>query len=192
MGFQFIHIEGYARTAGKGKAGGHTVASILAEASRSPDACPHIAKPQPPILLFGCPLAEVAAMAEAWAESARDSIGRKLRKDGLCLLGGVVSAPDDMTPEQWEGMKRAALDYLNRDERLVSAVEHADESYRHIHFYKLAGAGQRFETLHPGRAAAAAAKEAGAVKGEQNAAYRKAMRALQDDFFAEVGCAGMA
>jgi hypothetical protein len=188
MGFQFLHIEGYARSAGKGKAGGHTVASILAEASRSPDACPHIAQPQPPILLFGCSLAEIEGNAEAWAESARDGIGRKLRKDGLCLLGGVVSAPDDMTPEQWEGMKRAALDYLNRDGRLVSAVEHADESHRHIHFYKLAGAGQRFETIHPGRAAAAAAKEAGAVKGAQNAAYKKAMRALQDDFFAEVGC----
>ncbi|WP_295990521.1 hypothetical protein [Rugamonas sp.] len=188
MGFQFLHIEGYARSAGKGKAGGHTVASILAEASREPDACPHIAQPQAPVLLFGCPLADVAAEVEAWTESARDGIGRKLRKDGLCMLGGVVSAPDDMTQEQWEAMKRATLDYLNHDGRLLSVVEHGEESHRHIHFYKVAGAGERFETIHPGRAAANAAKQAGAAKGTQNAAYIKAMRAYQDDFFAEVGC----
>jgi hypothetical protein len=188
MGFQFLHIEGYARVAGKGKAGGHTIATILAEAMRAPDACSHIVCPQPPTLLFGCPLVEVAAMAEAWAEAARDSIGRKLRKDGLCLLGGVVSAPDEMTAEQWEGMKRDALAYLDRDGRLVSAVEHGDESHRHIHFFKLPGVGQRFESIHAGRAAAVAAKEAGGAKGAQNAAYIKAMRAFQDDFFAEVGC----
>ena len=188
MGFQFMHIEGYARSAGKGKAGEHSIASILAEASRAPGDCPHIAPPHAPILLFGCPIAQVEAIAEAWAESARDGIGRKLRKDGLCMLGGVISAPDDLTPEHWDGMKRAALDYLNRDGRLISVIEHVDERHRHIHFYKIPGSGQRFETIHPGRAAATAAKAAGALKGVQNDAYNEAMRAYQDDFFAQVAC----
>lgn len=187
MGFQFLHVESYARQAGKGKAGGHTVASVMAEATRQPDACPHVENPAPPVLLFGCPLAEVEAEATEWAANAVDAIGRKLRKDGLCLLGGVISAPDDMPAEDWDAMKRDAIAWLNRDGRLVSVAEHTDEAHRHIHFYKVPAPGKRFETLHPGRAAALAAKADGAVKGEQNRAYKEAMRGLQDDFFEQVG-----
>lgn len=187
MGFQFLHVESYARQAGKGKAGGHTVASIMAEATRQPDACPHVENPAPPVLLFGCPLEEVEAEASEWAANSVDAIGRKLRKDGLCLLGGVISAPDDMPAEDWDAMKQDAIAWLNRDGRLVSVAEHTDEAHRHIHFYKVPAPGERFETLHPGRAAALAAKADGAVKGEQNRAYKEAMRGLQDDFFEQVG-----
>lgn len=187
MGFQFLHVESYARQAGKGKAGGHTVASVMAEATRQPDACPHVENPSPAVLLFGRPLAEVEAEASEWAANAKDSMGRKLRKDGLCLLAGVVSAPEDMSDEGWEHMKRDAIAWLNRDGRLVSVAEHTDEAHRHVHFYKIPAPGQRFETLHPGRAAALAAKADGALKGEQNLAYKEAMRGFQDDFFEQVG-----
>jgi hypothetical protein len=187
MGFQFLHVESYARQAGKGKAGGHTVASVMAEATRQPDACPHVENPAPPVLLFGCPLAEVEAEATNWAANSVDAIGRKLRKDGLCLLGGVISAPDDMDAKDWAAMKLDAIAWLNRDGRLVSVAEHTDEAHRHIHFYKVPAPGQRFETLHPGRAAALAAKADGALKGDQNRAYKEAMRGLQDDFFEQVG-----
>ena len=187
MGFQFLHVEGYARHAGKGKAGGHTVASVMAEATREQGACPHVEHPSPPVLLFGCPLAEVEAEASEWAANSVDAIGRKLRKDGLCLLGGVLSAPDELPAEEWESMKRDAIAWLNRDGRLLSVAEHTDEAHRHVHFYKVAAPGERFETLHPGRAAALAAKASGAVKGEQNRAYKKAMRGFQDDFFEHVG-----
>lgn len=196
MGFQFFHVESYGRQAGKGKAGNHSVGSILAEASREPGAIPHVHDPQQPIHLFGCSLAEVEAEAVAWAEQATDSIGRKLRKDGLCLLSGVVSAPPDMTAEGWDALKADAIQWLAKDGRLLAVVEHADEphqppnetkTHRHFHFYKTPAHGQRFETLHPGRAAALAAKADGAHKGEQNQAYKQAMRATQDDFFEEVG-----
>lgn len=187
MGFQFLHIESYARQAGKGKAGGHTVASVMAEATRQPDACPHVENQAPPVLLFGCPLEEVEAEASEWAANSVDAIGRKLRKDGLCLLGGVISAPDEMTAEDWDAMKLDAIAWLNRDGRLVSVAEHTDEAHRHIHFYKIPAPGQRFETLHPGRAAALAAKAGGSLKGDQNRAYKEAMRGFQDDFFEQVG-----
>src|SRR5476651_440558 len=187
MGFQFLHVESYARQAGKGKAGGHTVASVMAEAKRQPDACPHVENPAPPILLFGCSLAEVESKANEWAASSTDAIGRKLRKDGLCLLAGVISAPDDMAAEVWESMKQEAIAWLNQDGRLVSVAEHADEAHRHVHFYKIPAPGARFETLHPGRAAALEAKADGALRGEQNRAYKEAMRGFQDDFFEQVG-----
>src|SRR5476651_644574 len=114
-------------------------------------------------------------------------IGRKLRKDGLCLLAGVISAPDDMAAEVWESMKQEAIAWLNQDGRLVSVAEHADEAHRHVHFYKIPAPGARFETLHPGRAAALEAKADGALRGEQNRAYKEAMRGFQDDFFEQVG-----
>jgi len=186
MGYQFLHIESYGRTAGKGKAGGHTIASIVAEASREPAACPHVEHPKPPTVLFGCPLDQIEGMAEEWADTAKDGIGRKLRKDGLCLLSGVISAPDDLTDEQWESFKSVSIGWLNRDGRLISVVEHTDESHRHIHFYKIPASGQRFESLHPGQAAAIAVKLDGGLKGDQNKAYKEAMRRFQDDFFENV------
>lgn len=187
MGYQFMRMSCYARKAGKGKEGKHTIRSILAEAKREADACPHVKNPQEPLLIFGRPLDDVEAEAVEWAEHSVDAIGRKLRKDGLCLLSGVVSAPDDMTDKQWTDMKRDVIEWLNRDERLAAVVEHLDESHRHIHFYKIPAPGERFEVLHPGRAAALAAKAEGKLKGDQNKAYRAAMRGLQDDFYMEIG-----
>lgn len=186
MGFQFIHVEVYGRAAGKGKAGGHSIRSIMAEAGREDGAHPHVAAPQPPALIYGRPLAEVEAEATAWGDQAKDTKGRRLRIDGLCLMAGVISAPDDMSGAAWEAMKRDAIEWLARDGRLASVIEHGDESHRHIHFYKIPEVGKSFETIHPGRAAAARAKSEGQKKGAQNSAYIEAMRAFQDDFFAQV------
>ena len=187
MGYQFLHVEAYARKAGKGKAGGHSIRSIIAEATREPGACPHVASPAPPVPLFGCSLLEVEALATAWGNESRDAMGRGIRKDGLCLLAGVVSAPDDMTAEGWESLKADTIEWLNRDGCLLSVIEHTDEAHRHIHFYKIPAPGARFETIHPGRAASEAARKTGATKGEQNRAYKRAMSHLQSDFFDEVG-----
>jgi hypothetical protein len=187
MGYQFIHVSSYGRSAGKGKEGGHCVRSILAEAGREEGAHPHVEAPQPPTVLHGLSLAEVEAEASAWAEGAKDARGHRLRKDGLCLLAGVISAPDDMSAEVWEALKVDAVDWLGRDGRLLSVIEHHDESHRHIHFFKTPAEGARFDSIHPGRAAAAAAKARGEVKGDQNKAYKEAMRGFQSDFFTQVG-----
>lgn len=187
MGYQFLHVESYGRSAGKGKAGGHTVGSVIAEANRLEGACPHVEEPLEPVHLFGCQLDQIEAKVTEWAESSVDTLGRKLRKDGLCLLSGVVSAPDEMSQEDWDSMKRDTIAWLNADGRLLSVVEHVDESHKHIHFYKLPRPGERFDVLHPGRSASAEAKANGLKKGEQNKAYKKAMRGLQDDFFEKVG-----
>lgn len=187
MGFQFIHVESYARSAGAGKAGGHSVRSIMAEAGREDGAHPHVEAPKPPTVLHGLSLAEVEAEASAWAGEAKDARGHRLRKDGLCLLAGVISAPDDMSAEAWQAMKRDAINWLGRDGRLLSVIEHTDEAHRHIHFYKTPAKGARFESIHPGRAAALAVKAEGKAKGDQNRAYKEAMRGFQSDFFAEVG-----
>lgn len=187
MGFQFIHVEAYGRSAGAGKAGGHSIRSIMAEAGREDGAHPHVKAPKPPIVLHGLSLAEVEAEATAWGDSAKDARGHRLRKDGLCLLAGTISAPDDMSAEMWQSMKRDAIDWLGRDGRLLSVIEHDDEAYRHIHFYKTPAPETRFESIHPGRAAALTVKAQGKAKGDQNRAYKEAMRGFQSDFFATVG-----
>jgi hypothetical protein len=80
MGYQFIHVECYARsTPKKGKTGGHNVDSILAEARRAPGACPHVENPAPPVLLYGVPLDEVEDSAHEWAIQSTDSRGYNLR-----------------------------------------------------------------------------------------------------------------
>lgn len=200
MGYQFAHVEGYGRTAGKGKAGGHSVDSIVAEAERRDGACPHVTEPQKPILVYGVTLSEVADQAKAWAEAYRDSRGHKLRSDGLCLLAGVVSAPPDMDAKGWQKLKKDTLKWLKKEygDALKSVVEHTDEPHPHLHFYAVPRAGERFDSLHDGLRAA---REANADRGKRDRdktkatldrkaaglAYAEAMRAWQDRFYETIG-----
>lgn len=189
MAYQFLHVEGYAR---QGSQQGKTprkwsAREIAAEAMREPDACPHVEQPQPPTVLHGCTPAEAAKQAEDWANTASDAQGRRLRRDGLCLLAGVVSLPSDRAAD-WPQYRAATVAWLREQygERLRSVVEHTDEAHPHLHFYCVPLPGERFEVLHPGRLAAAKKAQQGAKKGAQNAAYKAAMVAWQDDFAASV------
>lgn len=189
MAYQFLHVEGYAR---QGSQQGKTprkwsAREIAAEAMREPDACPHVEQPQPPTVLHGCTPAEAAKQAEDWANTASDAQGRRLRRDGLCLLAGVVSLPSDRAAD-WPQYRAATVAWLREQygERLRSVVEHTDEAHPHLHFYAVPLPGERFEVLHPGRQAAAKKAQQGAKKGAQNAAYKQAMVAWQDDFAASV------
>ena len=195
MAYQFIHIEAYARVAGAGKAGGRNVGNVLAEADRKPGNCPHIdpeklADPAlAPARIYGLKLEKVEAEANAWAEQAKDAQGRNLRKDGHCLLAGVVSLPNDTPPGDWQRFKNDAVKWLKNEygERLRSVIEHKDESHPHLHFYAVPEVGKGFASLHPGQQAARKAKAQGLKKGEQNEAYKNAMRDWQDKFSMDVG-----
>ncbi|APE97090.1 plasmid recombination protein [Pseudomonas putida] len=188
-GFQFIHIESYARTAAKGKTGNHSVSSIVAEARRDAGHSPHVESPQSPLYLQGASLDVLEATCEAYAATITDTKGRKMRRDGLCLLAGVVSAPDDFTEAQWSTLSCDTLNWLKKrfEDRLRTTVAHLDESHDHLHFFIVPRDGERFDEVHPGKAAARRAKTQGLAKGDQNKAYIAAMRAFQDDFFEEVG-----
>jgi len=195
-----MHVEGYARTAGKGKAGGHTVDSIAAEADRHAGACPHITAPAAPVLLFGVSPSEAAAQAKAWADKATDARGHKLRKDGLCLLAGVTSVPPHFTDKDWNAFKKQSLAWMKSEygKRLVSVVEHTDEQYRHLHFYAVPLEGERFDSLHDGfKAQNEANKSRGSRKATKEEkkldlkagrlAYGDAMGKFQDRFYSAVG-----
>lgn len=200
MAYQFIHIEGYARKGsrqlrkGKGKDKGKAIevrkwsaAEIAAEAERKPGSCPHVDKPRQPGLLYGCSPSEAVRRAEEWGAQAKDAQGRKLRSDGLCMLAGVVTLPNTQK-DDWPRYREAVVHELRQQlgERLLSVVEHLDEEHPHLHFYAVPLDGERFEVLHPGRMAAMKKAQEGAVKGDQNRAFKSAMRAYQDDFSSAV------
>jgi hypothetical protein len=201
MGYQFVHVECYARTAGSGKAGGRTLRDVVAEAERTPEACPHIALVRPPVLLHGVMPSAAATQAEQRAAGAKDAAGRKLRKDGLCMVGGVASYPepwdsvdaDADAGARWSAWEAATVAWLTQEygDRLVSVVRHEDEPHPHVHFYALPDVGAdgrlRISDVHAGRRAAEEAKAAGAVKGAQNEAYKGAMREYQHRYWQAVG-----
>lgn len=192
--FQFIHIESYSRVTPKtGKKGGHSVSSIINEAVREDGNCPHVESPNPPIYIYGNKLESIEAKCDEWAESITDSRGHKTRKDALCLLAGVVSVEAGIDPEAWKKVKVDTVKWLREKygDRLQSVIEHTDEANPHLHFYCVPLPGERFDQVHDGRRAAADLK--GEKKGEQNKAYKQAMRGFQDDFSMEVGIpSGMA
>ncbi|NON50079.1 hypothetical protein G9Q06_28215, partial [Klebsiella pneumoniae] len=98
--------------ASSAKASGHCVKYVLDEAMREADSIPHIANPLPPTYVFGEPLEGLEAACDAWAESVRDARGHATRKDALCLLAGIVSAPKDIAPEAWEAFQRDSVGWL--------------------------------------------------------------------------------
>lgn len=190
--FQFIHIECYAREAGKGKAGNNTVDKVVAENDREEGNCPHVERPMPPIIRYGVSAKQAGALAKKWAETAKDASGKRLRKDGLCLAAGVISYKN--TGKNWDKFREDCIDWLHSQygDRLKSVIEHTDEGHPHIHFLVVPRNGERFEAIHRGKAAAAEAKAAGKYKGGQNLAYIEAMRDWQDEFSRGVAmCHGM-
>lgn len=196
MGHQFIHVEAYARQGSiqtvKDKVTGKpkttrklSAGDVAAEAERHPDACPHVENPVRPSLLYGVSPSQAVEAATAWAEQASDTKGRKLRKDGHCLLAGVVSMPDELAAD-WPAFRADTLDWLKQryGDRLRSVVEHTDEAHPHVHFYVVPRPGEAFAEIHDGQKAARLVAAAGQAKGKQNAAYITAMRKFQDDFSA--------
>ena len=186
--YQFVHIESYSRVTPKtGKQGGHSVSSIINEAIRREGSIPHISSPSAPIFLYGGSLESIEEKCNEWAASLSDLRGHKTRRDALCLLAGVVSAESVISSEAWQKLKADTLAWLQEKYggRLQAVIEHTDEAHPHLHFYCVPLHGERFEQLHDGKRAAAALKAK--RKSEQNAAYKHAMRAFQDEFSDKVG-----
>jgi prefoldin subunit 5 len=184
---QFIHINSYSLTTPKkAKEGGHSVRSIVGEANREPGNHPHVKDPLPPVLLHGKPLELLESTCETWASSMTDAKGRKLRKDALCLVAGVISAPAEIG-EGWQAFRDDSVAWLRKKygDQLQTVVEHVDEDQPHLHFYVTPAPGQRFDTIHEGRAASDAIKGT-KVKASKEIAYNAAMTRFQDDFGAAV------
>lgn len=199
--YQFIHVDAYGRegssqTKTVTKKSGIKVSTttksrsaeeILAEQWREEGACPHINNPSKPGLLYGIPPLEVLPIINEWADQAKDAQGRKLRKDGNCVLVGVASLPRAME-DDFPEFAEDTLAWLKEKygDRLKSVVVHNDEAHPHLHFTVVPKIGERFEEIHEGIKAKNEAKRNNKKAGEQNLAFIGAMRAMQDEFSKKV------
>lgn len=198
-GYQFIHVELYARSASKltGKARASkgtqrqantsdtawTARQIVAEVRREVGQfSPHITpmKPEP---MFGN-VDDLAAELDALDLNPP----KGQRKDSPILLAGVVSsewAPDDPRSLEW---RMDALAYLHKTygASLRAVVAHNDEPHDHLHFYVVQPDLKPVKSLHPGHLARQKATDAGDDAKTQTEAYNQAMKAMQDDYFNQV------
>jgi chemotaxis protein histidine kinase CheA len=200
MAYQFGHVEAYGRLAGKKKKDGNTVSRILAEARREEGSCSHIENPQPHELVWGMTLDEVEARVDEWASQAKDARGHAIRKDALCMVGGVVSLPREQMEEDWEDFKTRAVKWLQNEygNALLCVIAHLDEAHPHLHFYAVAKDGQRFDSIHEGYRAQngltgergnreLSKNEKADIRARGKFAYAAAMRKWQDRLQEDVG-----
>lgn len=202
--YQFIHVDSYGRegsTQTKTSMDKHgakvttttksrSASDILNEQWREDGACPHIENPRKPGLLYGVEPADVLPIMNQWADQAKDAQGRKLRKDGHCILIGVASLPRSME-DNFPEFAEDTLIWLKEKygDRLKSVVVHDDEAHPHLHFSVVPNIGEKFEDIHDGFKASKKAKTDGKLKSDQNYSYKEAMRNYQDEFSKNVAMA---
>lgn len=188
--FQFVHVNSYSRTLSKKAMHAKwTAKDVIAEATRDPSAIPHIDTPEPPRHIYGEPIDTVLQSLDDWADATVDAKGRKTRKDAVCLLAGVFSAPAGTPIEQWEKIKKDSISWAESKygDRLKTVIEHVDEAHPHCHFYVIPRPGENFESIHEGRAAVKDFVDKGGDKRKTNALYRDVMRVFQDEYYNSVG-----
>ena len=219
----------------KSAKGGKTMYDIIGEATRQEGYTEHLENPEEPVLLYGIPYSEAVKLAEKWCEESKEirhdkkkvkkineqtgeeeevieTVERKtaLKKTAQCCIAGIVSAPPDMTEDDWNKFKNDSIEYLKQKygDRLKTVVEHLDENYQtenfkdvlhhHIHYFVVPEIGEKIEDIHPGlkakyeadylrgnrEASAKATKEEKKLSRKTgDKAYRDAMRKEQDDFY---------
>lgn len=206
-GYQFLHIASFSR---KSDAEGRTVDFVLAEAARRDDACQHVDKPATPETAFGLALNAVRDLHDASVVDARttnvNGQSRKLRVDHHTVMTAIISHPatvaeareDSAVAADVQAWEQRSIAWLQATwgESLVSVVRHVDEAHCHLHAFILpSGPEMRARLLHPGIAAkdrekAVAIEEgfdAKVANARGDAAYKSALRAMQDNFWHAVG-----
>jgi hypothetical protein len=203
MGYQFIHLESFAR---KSDAKGRGTDFIFAEAGRKPDASVHVQNPAQPIVVYGVGVDAVQEMHDVAVATATIAVKggyiRKVAKDKKTLHTIVASYPATMDEiledaskrkdaEEWE---RRTVQWLKDQygDDLKSVIRHEDESHYHIHAYvvPIDEPGMSALKYHPGTSAKRAIMAAGPIEDEDvkalskraDAAYKKAMREWQDSY----------
>lgn len=207
MGAQFGRLEIYSR---KKDAKGRNTAFIFAEARRDPSASLHVSVPDRAIKFGGSPIDELERIHDEAASKARIAVKggrvRRLRQDQNTLLAIVISHPYKTEDIITDEAKKAELKVFERHIKnwlrskygsdLKTVVRHMDEKYYHLHAFvlPLSDPEMKASRYHPG----IMAKEAVMTKGKKDGtdkkllrrlgdkAYRDAMRAWQDELYAEV------
>jgi len=207
MGYQFIHIETYARTSRAEKtttrktkngtrsqttARKSSASDIAAEMVRADGHTPHIENTHNPQRVFGENPQKVVSDIEEKASHCKDSRGRKLRADAQVLAVVVASHPmpikDMKNLSQVKPWINDTLSWAKEKygDDLKSVVLHTDESHPHLHIVvapQITGEHLSIDQAHDGIKAKKAARAAGEKESD---AYKSAMRDFQDDYHEKV------
>ena len=203
MGFQFVHIESYSRKPSKS---GRTVGNVLDEAERRLEASTHVAAPGVPVFVHGCGLDTVRARHDEAVVAGRASMAggrtRAVRVDQHTMLTVVASHPSAVgeDPAAVLAWQARTVEWMRGTwgDRLLSVIRHDDEAHPHLHAYVLPDAADmKAKALHPGHVAKDEAKAEAIANGATakvanalgDAAYKVAMRSMQDRYFEQVGVA---
>ncbi|CAK2028376.1 Plasmid recombination enzyme [Vibrio crassostreae] len=198
MGYQFIHIETYAKVSSRNNKK-QSAKAVAQECERDLHACPHVKHPEPYKLLYGLKPSDVVKKAEIQAEKAKDKLGRRLRKDAQILLAGVVSYPTPLAEfdpncrnfRRWLELNHQFLKskYGSKYKSLVLHTDEHPEGFPHCHFYVVPDLDNsnhlNIGTVHQGIEARDKLKSPSAK--EKLRAYKSAMREYQDEYQREVG-----
>ena len=185
-GYQFVHVETYANVSTK--KGKPSMQSVVNEAMREEGYCPHVYHPLAPQILLGVDPRTLPQVALNLCQSARDKLGRKIRKDAPLLLGGVISVESDSSIDFKAFIKRS-IEFLQQKygENLMSVVLHLDETNPHLHYYSLPSVVDgvfAMSQIHDGIRARNECKGGYSQKAH---AYKEAMRKFQDEYYEAVG-----
>ena len=203
-GFQFMHSEVYAATAGQprpAKKGGAVVRTeqrklsamaVIGEAARLDGCAPHVDQPQAPKTLFGIEAGSLANWCTDLLEMAANQVtvgGKKQRKDTPVLMGIVASfpGPPDDSDANYVRWKELNVSYFRQKfgDKVASILEHTDEKHGHLHVL-LHNNGLSVKSLHPGYAASVPVRQAGGSQAAQSEAYKGACKHWQDEYHEQV------
>lgn len=196
---QFLRVEKFSIAAPARKQGGNTIDKVANEALRAPGFCPHVANPIAPVVHYGVGPLQAAQRAKEWArkqysdylhKQSQTVKSRKFRDDRPSALVGIISTPPEwVLGERWNDFTAACVDWLKErysQDRLTSVLEHRDEPCLHLHFWVVPLPSESFSSVHHGQRAIDQVGR-GASKTVRDAAYKKAMAKLLDDFHRDVG-----
>ncbi len=207
MGYQFVHLESFAR---KPDAKGRGTDFIFSEASRRPEASIHVEKPLPPVVVYGVGVEVVQEIHDTAAAAATIPVKgghvRKVAKDKKTLHTVVASYPATIDEIRGDPAKRADAEEWEKrtigwlrsqyGDDLKSVIRHEDEAFFHIHAYivPLDEPGMSALKYHPGTMAKRAVMDSDkdgedkkTLSKRADAAYKQAMREWQDSYHEAVG-----
>lgn len=205
----FAHKQTYSL---KGNSKSRSVRDIAHENERLDGACPHVADPQPPVILEGMRPSAVVDLIESRV-AAQNRLLRQLRKeqpdrkdalrairiDTHVLIASVFSFPDlvaDMDEAEYLRWRSDVIffardDAIRNGAEVLSIIEHRDESHPHVHVLAVpicADDNMRMDAkhCHEGHRAQDRHRNSG-WSGSPSRSYKQAMRGWQDRYHAEVG-----
>lgn len=181
---QFHHQEAFSLIAKKGKRSAEQIAN---EAMRVKGYCNHVKVPEEPEILFGVDPRELVKDFKMNAKHLIDRGNKKLRKDALWVVGGVISSGKREASKEWI---EDTIDLLKQEfgSSLKAIIRHkSDESFDHIHYYLVPeyekGKPFSIDQVHVGLRAK---NECKGNARQKDIVYKRAMQKLNERFYQSV------